>query len=43
VVKIGLHELVYFRSDPKATATVVLEPGQEDDEDEVEAEDERDA
>jgi type II secretory pathway predicted ATPase ExeA len=43
VVKIGLHELVYFRSDPKATATVVLEPGQEDDEDEVEAEDEREA
>jgi len=40
VVKIGLHELTYYRSDPKATATVVLEPN---DEDEAEAEEERDA
>ena len=43
VVKIGLHELTYYRSDPKATATVVLEPGHEEDEDDLEAEEERDA
>jgi type II secretory pathway predicted ATPase ExeA len=43
VVKIGLHEFTYYRSDPKATATVVLEPDHAEDEDEVEAEEERDA
>ena len=43
VVKIGLHELTYYRSDPKATATVVLEPDHEEAEDEAESEEERDA
>ena len=43
VVKIGLHELTYYRSDPKATATVVLEPDHEDTEEDVESEEERDA
>jgi type II secretory pathway predicted ATPase ExeA len=43
VVKIGLHELAYYRSDPKATATVVLEPGHEEDEDDLDGEEERDA
>ncbi len=42
-VKIGLHELVYYRSDPRATATAVLEPGHEEDEDDLEAGEERDA
>jgi hypothetical protein len=43
VVKIGLHELTYYRSDPKATATAVLEPDHGQAEEEVEAEEERDA
>jgi general secretion pathway protein A len=43
VVKIGLHELAYYRSDPKATATVVLEPDQEEAEEEAETEEEPDA
>jgi pSer/pThr/pTyr-binding forkhead associated (FHA) protein len=43
VVKIGLHDLAYFRSDPKATATVVLEPDHGEDEDDVEADEVRDA
>jgi general secretion pathway protein A len=43
VVKIGLHELTYYRSDAKATATVVLEPGHDEDEDDPEAEEEGDA
>jgi type II secretory pathway predicted ATPase ExeA len=42
-VKIGTHELTYYRSDPQATATVVLEPDHAEDEDEAEAEEERDA
>jgi len=43
VVKLGLHELTYYRSDPKATATVVLEPDHDENEEDVEAEEERDA
>ncbi len=43
VVKLGLHELVYYRSDPRATATAVLEPDQDAAEDDLEAEEERDA
>jgi type II secretory pathway predicted ATPase ExeA len=43
VVKIGLHELAYYRSDPKATATVVLEPDHDEAEEEPETEEERDA
>ena len=43
VVKIGLHELAYYRTDPKATATAVLGPEHGEDDDEIEAEDERDA
>jgi len=41
VVKLGLHELTYYRSEPKATATVVLEP--DHDEGDEEAEEARDA
>jgi type II secretory pathway predicted ATPase ExeA len=43
VVKLGLHELTYFRSDPKAAATVVLDQGQEEADEDVDAEDDRDA
>jgi len=43
VVKLGLHELIYYRSDPRATATAVLEPDHDEAEDELEAEDGRDA
>jgi len=43
VVKLGLHELTYYRSDPKTTATVVLEPDSDESEEDAEAGDERDA
>jgi type II secretory pathway predicted ATPase ExeA len=43
VVKLGLHELTYYRSDPKAAATVVLDPGHEEADEDVDAEDDRDA
>jgi len=45
VVKIGLHELAYFRGDPRATATVVLdtEAGESDEDEDAETEEERDA
>jgi type II secretory pathway predicted ATPase ExeA len=42
VVKLGLHEMTYYRGDPKATATTVLEPEPEE-ADAAEAEEERDA
>jgi len=43
VVKLGLHELTYYRSDPKAAATVVLDPGHEEADEDVDAEEDRDA
>jgi type II secretory pathway predicted ATPase ExeA len=43
VVKLGLHELAFFRSDPKAGSTVVLDPDQYEADEDAEAEDERDA
>ena len=43
VVKLGLHELVYYRSDPKATATAVLEQDHDDVDEDAEAEEERNA
>jgi general secretion pathway protein A len=43
VVNIGLHALTYYRSDPKATATAVLETPHDDGEEDAEAEEERDA
>jgi len=43
VVKLGLHELTYYRSDPKAAATVVLDPGHDEADEDVDAEEDRDA
>jgi type II secretory pathway predicted ATPase ExeA len=43
VVKLGLHELTYHRGDPQATATTVLEPGEDDADEDLETEEERDA
>jgi pSer/pThr/pTyr-binding forkhead associated (FHA) protein len=43
VIMLGLHALTYFRSEPHATATAVLEPGHEGPGEDVEAEEERDA
>jgi general secretion pathway protein A len=43
VIKLGLHALTYFRSEPHATATAVLEPEHEEPGEDVEAEEERDA
>jgi len=43
VVKLGLHELTYYRSDPKAAATVVLGQGHEEADEDVDAEEDRDA
>jgi type II secretory pathway predicted ATPase ExeA len=43
VVKLGLHELVYYRSDPHAGATAIMRVEHEDAEEDVEAEEERDA
>jgi type II secretory pathway predicted ATPase ExeA len=43
VVKLGLHELTYYRSDPKAAATVVLDQGHEEADEDVDAEEDRDA
>lgn len=43
IVKLGLHELAFFRSDPKAGATVILDPDQYEADEDAEAEDERDA
>jgi len=43
VVKLGLHELTYYRSDPKAAATVVLDPGHEEADEDDDAEEDRDA
>jgi len=43
VVRLGLHDLTFFRGDPKAVATVVLEPEPEQADADAEAEEERDA
>jgi type II secretory pathway predicted ATPase ExeA len=43
VVKLGLHDLTYYRSDPKAAATVVLDQGREDPGEDVAAGEDRDA
>ncbi len=43
VVKIGQHELTYYRSDPTASGTEVLEPEHDESEEEAEAGEERDA
>ena len=34
VVKLGMHELTYYRADPAPTATVVLQDDEDQDEDE---------
>ena len=44
VVKLGMHELAYFRTEPLGTRTTVLPEGEDDDEDEgAEFEDQREA
>jgi type II secretory pathway predicted ATPase ExeA len=43
VVKLGLHDLVYYRSDPRATATAVLPPQQDEANEEIATEEEREA
>jgi type II secretory pathway predicted ATPase ExeA len=43
VVKLGLHELTYYRNDPRAAATVVLDQGQDETDEDVDAEEDRDA
>jgi hypothetical protein len=43
VVKIGMHELTYFRAEPPVTATVMLKDDDEDEDEGAEVEDERGA
>ena len=43
IVKLGLHELAFFRSDPKAGATVILDPDPYEADEDAGTEDERDA
>jgi pSer/pThr/pTyr-binding forkhead associated (FHA) protein len=41
VVKLGMHDLTYYRAEPAPTATVVLQDYEDEDEDAAETEDER--